>query len=112
MSCDVDQQITRTPRSSHEPEIHYGIIASGNQVVKDAHTRDQIAKKLGALCFEMEAAGIMNQLPCLVIRGVCDYCDSHKNKEWQGYAALTAAAYTKELLSVVPLPTTKDVSSK
>ncbi|RHZ51206.1 hypothetical protein CDV55_102182 [Aspergillus turcosus] len=110
MSCDIDQQITRTPRSSDEPEIHYGIIASGNQVVKDAHTRDQIAKKLGALCFEMEAAGIMNHLPCLVIRGICDYCDSHKNKEWQGYAALTAAAYTKELLSVVPLPTSKDVS--
>lgn len=92
--------------------IHYGFIASGNQLVKDAHTRDEIAKRLNALCFEMEAAGIMNQLPCLVIRGICDYCDSHKNKDWQGYAALTAAAYTKEPLSVVPLPTAKVVSSK
>jgi hypothetical protein len=55
------------------------------------------------LCFEMEAAGLMNQLPCLVIRGICDYSDSHKNKQWQGYAALTAAAYAKILLSVVSM---------
>jgi hypothetical protein len=51
----------------------------------------------------MEATGIMNHLPCLVIRGICDYCDSHKNKEWQGYAALAAAAYAKLLLSLVPV---------
>ncbi|KAL4982503.1 hypothetical protein BDW68DRAFT_192097 [Aspergillus falconensis] len=52
----------------------------------------------------MEAAGLMDQFPCLMIRGICDYCDSHKNKEWQGYAALTAAAYARALLDVVPLP--------
>ena len=50
------------------------------------------------LCFEMEAAGLMNHFPCLVIRGICDYSDSHKNKEWQGYAAMSAAAYAKDLL--------------
>ncbi|CAN9403213.1 unnamed protein product [Alternaria alternata] len=46
----------------------------------------------GVLCFEMEAAGLMNSFPCLVIRGICDYADSHKNKRWQPYAAATAAA--------------------
>jgi nucleoside phosphorylase len=46
----------------------------------------------------MEAAGLMNHFPCLVIRGICDYSDSHKNKEWQGYAAMTASAYAKDLL--------------
>ena len=51
----------------------------------------------------MEAAGLMDQLPCLVIRGICDYCDSHKNKHWQGYAALAAAAYARDLLAVVPV---------
>jgi hypothetical protein len=51
----------------------------------------------------MEAAGLMNDFPCLVIRGICDYADSHKNKEWQGYAATVAAAYAKELLLVVPV---------
>lgn len=63
--------------------------------------RDKLARDPGILCFEMEAAGIMNRMPCLVIRGICDYCDSHKNKEWQGYAAMTAAAYTRELLSYI-----------
>ena len=43
----------------------------------------------------------MDNFPCLVIRGICDYADSHKNKQWQGYAAATAAAYAKELLSVI-----------
>ena len=50
----------------------------------------------------MEAAGLMDESPCLVIRGICDYADSHKNKRWQPYAAATAAAYAKELLSIIP----------
>ncbi|KAF1990925.1 hypothetical protein K402DRAFT_438562 [Aulographum hederae CBS 113979] len=66
-------------------------------------TRDQISSDFGdVLCFEMEAAGLMNSFPCLVIRGICDYADSHKNKKWQPYAAATAAAYAKELLLVIP----------
>ncbi|THC87591.1 hypothetical protein EYZ11_012963 [Aspergillus tanneri] len=85
------------------PSIHYGLIASGDQVMKDSETRDRLAQRHGILCFEMEAAGLMDELPTLVIRGICDYCDSHKQKEWQGYAALTAAAYTKILLSVMPI---------
>jgi nucleoside phosphorylase len=101
MNCDKRQLIHRGPRTSDEPQIHYGLIASGNQVLKHGETRDRLAKEYGMLCFEMEAAGLMDQLPCLVIRGICDYSDSHKNKQWQGYAALTAAAYAKILLSVV-----------
>ena len=49
----------------------------------------------------MEAAGLMDSFPCLVIRGICDYADSHKNKRWQPYAAATAAAFAKELLGVI-----------
>jgi len=41
----------------------------------------------------MEAAGTMNRIPVGVIRGVCDYGDEHKNKEWQPYAAAMAGAY-------------------
>jgi nucleoside phosphorylase len=82
--------------------VYYGLIASGNRVMRDARERDDISKKLGGvLCFEMEAAGLMDRFPCLVIRGICDYADSHKNKIWQPYAAATASAYAKELLSVV-----------
>ncbi|KEQ60521.1 purine and uridine phosphorylase, partial [Aureobasidium melanogenum CBS 110374] len=81
------------------PTIHYGVIASADQLMKDAITRDAIAKEKDVLCFEMEAAGLMNHFPCLVVRGICDYSDSHKNKEWQGYAAMTAAAYAKDILT-------------
>ncbi|PLB44808.1 hypothetical protein P170DRAFT_267121 [Aspergillus steynii IBT 23096] len=99
IGCDRHETVLRTPRPSMEPHVHYGIIASGDQVMKDSEARDQLGQELGILCFEMEAAGLMNQLPSLVVRGICDYADSHKNKEWQGYAALTAAVYSKLLLS-------------
>ncbi|THW91627.1 purine and uridine phosphorylase [Aureobasidium pullulans] len=84
-----------------DPAIYYGLIGSGNKLIRNALMRDKLARDPGILCFEMEAAGIMNRMPCLVIRGICDYCDSHKNKDWQGYAAMTAAAYTTELLSEI-----------
>ncbi|KAJ5650608.1 uncharacterized protein N7484_004331 [Penicillium longicatenatum] len=96
--CDTSRELLRPPRTSDRPKIHYGLIASGNKVMKDARERDNLAKEYGILCFEMEAAGIMNILPSFIIRGICDYADSHKNKKWQNYAAATAAAYTKLLL--------------
>ncbi|KAG9675250.1 purine and uridine phosphorylase, partial [Aureobasidium melanogenum] len=104
--CDTSQIIHRRGRITRNTtiRIHYGTIASGNQVIKDAQTRDRIVKDLGGqvLCFEMEAAGLMNDFPCLVIRGISDYCDSHKNDGWQKYAAASAAAYTRELLLSIP----------
>ncbi|KAJ9294617.1 hypothetical protein DTO217A2_9161 [Paecilomyces variotii] len=101
--CDQAMIIPRAPRISHEPCIHFGTIASGNQVIKDGATRDRLSAEFGGvLCFEMEAAGLMNQIDCLVIRGICDYSDSHKNKKWQLFAAAAAAACAKEILSSVP----------
>jgi nucleoside phosphorylase len=93
--------VLRRDREKDEdnPAIHHGVIASANQLMKDATIRDTIAKEKGVMCFEMEAAGLMNHFPCLVVRGICDYSDSHKNKQWQGYAAMTAAAYAKDLLN-------------
>ncbi|KAH7129240.1 Pfs, NACHT and ankyrin domain protein [Dactylonectria macrodidyma] len=121
MQCDLgkiveDGQIRRTViprilqnqfgtlmRESDDPQIHYGAIASGNQVMRSGTARDDIARQLEVMCFEMEAAGLMDVLPCLPIRGICDYSDSHKSKEWQRYAAATAAAYARELLEVLPV---------
>ncbi|KDN68182.1 hypothetical protein CSUB01_10565 [Colletotrichum sublineola] len=85
-----------------DPAIHYGLIASANRLMKNATIRDKFAVENGVLCFEMEAAGLMNHFPCLVIRGICDYSDSHKNKEWQGFAAMMAAAYATDLLHQIP----------
>lgn len=100
---EKSQLVIRQPRTDkyHDPAIHYGLIASADQVMKDAHTRDKLAKEQGILCFEMEAAGLMDRFSCVVIRGICDYSDTHKSGEWQQYAAATAAAYAKELLAVI-----------
>ncbi|KAL6814076.1 Pfs, NACHT and WD domain protein [Trichoderma camerunense] len=84
------------------PTIHYGTIASANQLMNDAKLRDKLAAENDVLCFDTEAAGLMNHFPCLVIRGICDYSDSHKDAGWHGYAAMTAAAYAKDLLIRIP----------
>ncbi len=98
---DSGNLVPRHQRSEDEDNlaIHYGLIASGNTLMKDALVRDRLAAEKDVLCFEMEAAGLMNHFPCLVIRGICDYSDTHKNTKWQGYAAMAAAAYAKDLLS-------------
>ncbi|KAB8207307.1 Phosphorylase superfamily protein [Aspergillus parasiticus SU-1] len=101
-NCDSARTVDRKVRMQNTPVVHYGTIASGNQVIKHGQTRDRIAQQQGILCFEMEAAGLMDNFPCLVIRGICDYADSHKNKDWQEYAAATAAAYAKEFISMTP----------
>lgn len=99
-----DKVIQREQRDHkrHCPFIHYGLIASGDQLMKDARVRDRLASEKGVLCFEMEAAGLMNHFPCLVVRGVCDYSDTHKNDEWHRYAAMTAAAYAADILRRIP----------
>ncbi|KAI3226139.1 hypothetical protein CBS147310_8171 [Penicillium roqueforti] len=108
--CNTADEVQRETRDYTGPDIHYGTIASGNTLVKDATARDRIVADVGkdCICFEMEAAGLMNHFPCLVIRGICDYADSHKNDRWQRYASATAAAYTKELLAYVPAVEVKE----
>ncbi|QKX64667.1 uncharacterized protein TRUGW13939_11843 [Talaromyces rugulosus] len=99
--CAAAGEQTRPVRDTDQPQIYYGRIASGNSLVRESCIRDRLSEQ-GFLAFEMESAGLMDRFPCLVIRGICDYSDSHKNKGWQGYAAATAAAYAKEILSVIP----------
>ena len=84
----------------HCPAVHFGGLASGDQVIKSALHRDHIAKREGVIGFEMEGAGLWDIIPTIVVKGVCDYADSHKNKEWQPYAAATAAACAKGILKI------------
>lgn len=104
-NCLDSEEVKREPRPSTEPAVHYGLIASGNILVKDAVVREQLLEHIpdDCICYEMEAAGLMNSFPCLVIRGICDYADTHKNDRWQRHAAATAVAFAKELLSYVPV---------
>ena len=101
--CSKDMVVRRPEREGEQTVVHYGTIASGNQVIRDGLERGRLSAELGGvLCFEMEAAGLMNILQCLVVRGICDYADSHKNKRWQPFAATAAAACAKDILSYVP----------
>lgn len=81
-----------------KPEIHFGLVASGDLVMKSGYHRDQVATREDVIAFEMEGAGVWDIFPTVVIKSVCDYADSHKNKKWQRYAAATAASCMKAFL--------------
>lgn len=81
------------------PDIFIGRFASADTVMKSGDHRDQIAKQYNIIAFEMEGAGLWDECPCIVVKGICDYSDSHKNKIWQPFAAATAAAAVKAMLA-------------
>ncbi|KAB8360911.1 hypothetical protein FH972_024644 [Carpinus fangiana] len=93
-----------------EPRVHYGLIASGNRVIASVQEREKICQDGNILCIEMEAAGLMDDFKCLVIRGICDFANAEKSDEWQNYAAATAAAYARELLQEIPYSTARELS--
>ncbi|KAL3478490.1 hypothetical protein BJX99DRAFT_256387 [Aspergillus californicus] len=83
-----------------KPRLHFGSLASGDTVMKSARHRDKLSSKTQIIGFEMEGAGVCDSLSCLIIKGVCDYADYHKNKEWQDYAAAAATSCTRALLEL------------
>ncbi|KAL9628781.1 MAG: hypothetical protein Q9204_005667 [Flavoplaca sp. TL-2023a] len=107
--CDTGNSKSRQDRGrkayreKDTPLAHYGTIGSGNSLVVGSKEREHLYGEFGTICFEMEAAALMDYR-CLVIRGISDYSDSHKNKAWQPYAAATAAAYAQELIMQLPAP--------
>jgi nucleoside phosphorylase len=56
-------------RTQRQVRIHYGLITSGNKVVKDAKSQDSLDKVFSGhvLYVEMEAAGLMNEFLCIII---------------------------------------------
>jgi nucleoside phosphorylase len=109
LGCDENHLVPREriklklehgAKDTQEPEVHVGAIASGDVVVKSAADRDRIAKQTGAIAFEMEGAGAWEEVPCVIVKGVCDYGDSHKDKKWQDFAAATAASTAKAILEL------------
>ena len=104
LRCDQSQVIRCRPGgSSASPgpvSIHIGTIASADTVMKSGLHRDEIAKNEKVIGFEMEAAGVWDNCSCIIVKGVCDYADSHKSKAWQGYAAATGACAAKAFLEI------------
>lgn len=94
-------------RRPGQPRIFLGPIASANTLLKDPVRRDALRTQYGAKAVEMEGSGVQDAtwthgVGYLVVRGVCDYCDSNKNDLWQRYAAVAAAAYVRALLESMP----------
>ncbi|UNI15169.1 hypothetical protein JDV02_001732 [Purpureocillium takamizusanense] len=112
LGCDASYLVTRgrlcastsqerdSAYSSRDPAIHVGPVASGDAVMKSGEDRDRIAANDGVIAFEMEGAGAWEEVPSVVIKGVCDYADCHKHKRWQRFAAATAASAMKGLLNL------------
>lgn len=104
LCCETNHIIRTRPRQNQDthslPAILFGKIASGDRVIKSGTHRDLLAKQHDVIAFEMESAGVWSYFPSLVIKGVSDYADSHKNKAYQPYAAATAAACTKAFLTL------------
>ncbi|KAK8045712.1 hypothetical protein PG996_013776 [Apiospora saccharicola] len=105
-SCDTSKLVDRPARNETDTSgfiFHRGRVATGNAVVRSGVDRDDISERCGGvLCIEMEAAGVDASRPCLVVRGISDYADSHKDDAWQSYAAGNAAVFSRELLRQIP----------
>jgi nucleoside phosphorylase/tetratricopeptide (TPR) repeat protein len=103
LDCDEEYLVERSRTNkerdaAQRPAIYIGVVASGDTVMKSGEDRDSIAKKEGVIAFEMEGAGAWDDLPCIVVKGICDYADCHKNKLWQDFAAAAAASVSKAIL--------------
>jgi nucleoside phosphorylase len=89
------------------PRVFLGPVASANELLKNPVKRDALRDRFGVKAVEMEGSGIADatwnhSIGYLVVRGTCDYCDSHKNDDWREYAAAVAAGYTKALIESIP----------
>lgn len=102
LGCDETQLVKRMDLdmrgSTGVPEIFIGRIASGNSAMKSGEHREKIAKEQDVIALEMEGAGVWDEIPCIIVKGVSDYADSHGNDLWQRYAAATAASVLKAVL--------------
>lgn len=101
MKCDEAELVAREYHREdghYTPEIFIGRVGSGNVVMKSGEDRDRIAAVHSCIAFEMEGAGAWEEVPCIIVKGICDYADSHKNKKWQNFASATAASVTKAML--------------
>ncbi|XP_070166948.1 uncharacterized protein [Polyergus mexicanus] len=91
--------------------IHLAPVASGRQIARDDQLRQKFASRFGALAFDAEMDAVVESIlgNCrenfVVIRGIADYKDGTRIKEWQPYAALAAASVMKAIICVMDPPT-------
>ena len=92
------------------PVVRRGAIASGKPIVRDDHLRGEFATQHGCIAYDTEFDQVLESIvgnrkeSFAFIRGVTDYLDGTKNKEWQPYSSLVAAAFMKAVIENLPAP--------
>lgn len=92
----------------NQPTLRYGIITSGRPITRSQDLRSEFAEASGTIAFNLDYSPVLESIEgnrtesFIVIRGVCDYEDGSKKKEWQPYASLCAAAYMKAMILMIP----------
>lgn len=66
--------------------------------MESAAERDRLSREVGVIAFEMEGSGVWDEVPCIIVKGVCDYADYHKHKGCQNFAVATAASVSKAII--------------
>lgn len=91
-------------RQDNCPRVHLAPVASGRQVVRDDQLRQQFIAKAGALAFDCEFDAVIESIlgnckdSFVCIRGISDYKDGTRQKDWQPYASLVAASFMKAII--------------
>ncbi|KAK1984988.1 hypothetical protein LZ30DRAFT_709881 [Colletotrichum cereale] len=90
---------TNDGTAEQQVQIVVGRVGSGDTLMRDGLDRDRIAGENDLVAFEMEGAGVWDEVPCIIIiKAICDYADSHKNDKWQQFAAAIGASTTKAVI--------------
>lgn len=102
--CALRQNRKQERPTKFVPRIFLGSIACGNTLMKLGEHRNAVAEEYNVIAFEMEGAGVWSEVPCIIVKGICDYADSYKNKEWQAFAAVTAVSVAVAILGIYEVP--------
>lgn len=92
-----------------EMGVHEGRVASGDQFVSDASTKERISSTFGALCAEMEGAAVahvawLNDVPFVVVRAISDKADGSAEMDYPTFkaqAAKRSAAIVERALALL-----------
>ena len=104
---EVTPDSQRALRPGH-PVLHYGAIACGKDLSKEEGARKEFALFNEVKAVDLGFKAVMESIEgnrkdsFAIIRGISDYQDGTRKKEWQPYAALAAAAYMKALVLEIP----------
>merc|ERR1719367_2376307 len=92
------------PRHKGQPMLHVGPVASGKSIALDDQLRQEYASRNGILAFDSDLETVVESIygnrkdQYTLIRGMADYRDGTRRKEWQQYASLMTASVLKAIV--------------